>query len=114
MQCLDGAVHSCCQPAQNPLAAKWQLQGILKVTSRDKVIPKIDHGKLDGVPQLVTPVSVCHHALDVQVDVSSLHHNPLAVYCHPQCDAVNNMKQDDDCCNPACSYHKDGVVVMHS
>ncbi len=50
MQCLDGAVHSCCQPAQNPLAAKWQLLGIAKVTSRDKVIPKIDHGKFDGVP----------------------------------------------------------------
>ncbi len=50
MQCLDGAVHSCCQPAQNPLAAKWQLLGIVKVTNRDKVIPKVDHGKLDGVP----------------------------------------------------------------
>ena len=74
MQCLDGGVNGCCQSAQNPLAAKGKLLSSQHISRCLEAVTQVDHSKLDGVPQLVTPVAVCYHALDVQVDVPSLQH----------------------------------------
>ena len=73
MESLDSAVYGSCEAAEDPLAGKGQLGSALQgIPSRHKVVPKVDHGKLDGIPQLVAPVSVGHHTLDVQIDVTSL------------------------------------------
>ena len=34
---------------------------------------QLEHAKLDGIPELVAPVSIADDPLDVQVDISALH-----------------------------------------
>jgi len=65
VQSLDCALYSYIQPAQNPLTTERQLLGILKTSSSDKAVPQVNHGKFDGIPKLVAPVSVCNDTLDV-------------------------------------------------
>ena len=81
MQRLDSTVHSCSEPAQDPPACERQLLGVLKIAGWDKVVAEVDHGKLDGVPQLVAPVTVGYYTLDVQVDVTSLQHSSTCRTC---------------------------------
>ena len=69
---FHGAVNGSRQPAQDPLAAKGHLLRVKDPFWGLEAVPKIDHGKLDCIPQLVAPVPVGHHALDVQVDVPAL------------------------------------------
>lgn len=78
MQSLDSAVYGSSQAAEDPLAGKRQLgRALQRPSTRHKVLAKVEHGKFDGIPQLVAPVSVSHHALDVQVDIAPLQYQLL-------------------------------------
>lgn len=72
MQRFDCVLNGCCQSAQNPLAAEWKLLSSQNISWCLEGVPQVDHSKLDSVPELVAPMPVCDHTLDVQIDIPSL------------------------------------------
>lgn len=72
MKRFDSVANSCCEPAEDPLAAKGKLLSSQHISGSLKAVTQVDHGKLDSIPQLVAPVPISYHTLDVQVDVSTL------------------------------------------
>ena len=68
----DATARATARGLQRPHAAPSVTFTTRHLRPPPHLVSQVEHGKADGVPQLVAPVAVGHHALDVQVDVAAL------------------------------------------
>lgn len=122
------------EAGQDPAAGQRQLPRGRKLRRGTEVVAEALYGKFDGVPELVAPVSVGHHTLNVQVHtLRLLQETPQAIkerhvvhmhvcasnsiFAGPplSCSLLNKLVMFDTCCvsatTGACKEHGNNRIA---